>query len=107
MTIPEITVERLAELLAAGGAALFDVRQPYEFDEAHVPGATLIPLGEVPDRVADFPSDREVLVICKSGGRSGQAVEFLRERGINAVNIEGGTMAWISAGHPVETGGVS
>ena len=107
MSIPEITVDQLAERLAGGGAVLFDVRQPDEYEAARVPGAVLVPLGEVPDRVAEFPTGREVLVICKSGGRSAQAVEFLRDRGVDAVNIAGGTMAWVSTGRPVETGGNS
>ena len=107
MTIPEITVAELFERLAAGPAQLFDVRNPDEFEVARVPGAVLIPLGQVPDRVAEFPASGEVLVICKSGGRSAQAVDFLRERGVDAINIAGGTMAWVSAGYPVESGGLS
>ncbi len=107
MTIPEITVAELSGRLSAGAVTLFDVRNPDEFEVARVPGAVLIPLGQVPDRVAEFPTAGEVLVICKSGGRSAQAVEFLRDRGVDAVNIAGGTMAWVSAGYPVESGGLS
>jgi len=107
MTIPEITVAQLSERLAAGATALFDVRNPDEFDVERVPGAVLVPLLEVPERVSEFPTSGEVLVICKSGGRSAQAVDFLRERGVEAVNVAGGTMAWVSAGYPVESGGVS
>lgn len=101
--IPVIDVETLASELAAGNP-VFDVRQPDEYEEAHAPGVTLIPLDQVPDRVDDFPTDERVYVICKSGGRSAKAVEFLRARGVDAVNVAGGTMAWIDAGKPVDTG---
>ena len=105
MSVPEITVTELARRIAGGGAALFDVRNPDEYDRAHVVGARLVPLGDVPGRVGDFPTEGEVLVICHSGGRSAVAAEFLREHGVDAVNVAGGTKAWIDAGNPVETGG--
>ena len=101
--IPAIDIETLATEIEAG-APVFDVRQSDEYEEAHAPGVILIPLDQVPDRVADFPTDGEVYVICKSGGRSAKAVEYLRQRGVDAVNVSGGTMAWIEAGKPVETG---
>ncbi|MEY4372442.1 MAG: hypothetical protein RL219_1211 [Actinomycetota bacterium] len=107
MSIPEITVGELAGLLAAGGVSLFDVRNPDEFTSGHVPAAVLVPLHEVPDRVGEFPTSGVVHVICRSGGRSGQAVEFLRSRGVNAVNIAGGTLAWVDAGYEVATGDAS
>lgn len=104
MSFPEISVDELAARIAAGGAVVFDVRNPDEYEAGHVAVATLVPLPEVPGRADEFPTDGEVLVICRSGARSGQAVEFLRARGVDAVNVAGGTMAWIAAGHPVETG---
>lgn len=103
MDIPEIDVDTLAERMEAG-APVFDVRQPDEYVEARVPGVVLVPLGEVPDRVEEFPTDGEVLVICRSGGRSAKAVEFLRGHGVDAVNVAGGTLAWIESGRSVESG---
>lgn len=103
MEIPAIDIETLADRIESGDP-VFDVRQHDEYIEAHVPGVTLIPLGEVPDRVDEFPTDRTVYVICKSGGRSAKAVEFLTGNGIDAVNVAGGTSAWIDAGKPVDTG---
>ena len=103
MDIPEIDIAEAARRHAAGSPVI-DVREPDEYAEGHVPGAPLIPLATVPDRVAEVPSDREVLVICKSGGRSHQAAELLRTQGIDAVNVAGGTSAWIEAGHRVVTG---
>ena len=105
MSIPEITVEELAARLSdAPGAALVDVRQPDEYVEAHVPGARLIPLNDVPDRLADFPAGGEVLVICRSGSRSLAACDFLVANGVAAVNVAGGTLAWIESGREVVTG---
>lgn len=104
MAIPEISVSELASRLETG-ASLVDVRNPDEFEAGHVPGAVLIPLPEIPDRVGEIPTDRTVLFICRSGARSGQAVDFLRGRGIDAVNVAGGTLAWIDEGKPLETGG--
>lgn len=103
MQVPEIDVTELAARRAEG-APLVDVREPDEYTESHVPGAQLIPLGSVPDRVAEVPTDGTVYMICKGGGRSLKAAEFLRARGIDAVNVAGGTMAWIEAGQPVATG---
>lgn len=101
--IPAIDIETLESQIAAGDP-VFDVRQPDEYEEARVPGVTLVPLPEVPDRVDEFPTEGTVYVICKSGGRSAKAVEFLRANGVDAVNVAGGTMAWMDAGKPVDSG---
>lgn len=103
MEVPEIDVSELARV-TAGGAPLIDVREPDEYTAAHVPGATLIPLAAVPDAVAQVPSDGTVYVICASGNRSRRAAEFYRAKGIDAVNVAGGTIAWIDAGQAVSTG---
>lgn len=103
MDVPEIDIDEAVRRHAAG-TPVVDVREPDEYAEGHVPGAPLIPLGAVADRVGEIPSSGEVLVICKSGGRSARAVEFLRASGIDAVNIAGGTMAWIEGGHRVVHG---
>ena len=103
MDVPEIDIAEAARRHAAG-TPVFDVREPDEYVEGHVPGAPLVPLGTVPDRVGEFPTAGEVLIICKLGGRSRKAAEVLRAQGVDAVNIAGGTMGWIEAGHPVVTG---
>lgn len=103
MAIHEISVDELADLLD-GGAPLIDVREPHEFDEAHVPGARLVPMGTVPDHVDDFRSDGTTYVICKSGGRSMQVCEFVAAKGVDVVNVAGGTMAWMQSGRDVATG---
>jgi rhodanese-related sulfurtransferase len=101
--VPEIDIAEAARRHAAG-TPVFDVREPDEYVEGHVPGAPLIPLGDVMERVDEFPATDEVLIICKMGGRSRKAAQYLRGQGIDAVNIAGGTMAWIDEGHPVVTG---
>ncbi|HKH04375.1 MAG TPA: rhodanese-like domain-containing protein [Acidimicrobiales bacterium] len=106
MEVPEIDVTELAEKRAAG-APLIDVREPDEYEDAHVPGAHLVPLGTVPERLDEVPTDTTVYVICAKGSRSMRAAEFYRQQGIDAVNVAGGTTAWVDAGHPVDTGSES
>ncbi|MEZ5142795.1 MAG: rhodanese-like domain-containing protein [Acidimicrobiales bacterium] len=103
MDVPEIDVPELAER-RADGAFVLDVRQPEEYTGGHVPGAVLVPLAEVPDRVAELPTDAPVLIICRTGARSHRAAQYLRPLGIDAINVRGGTMAWMQAGHGVVTG---
>ncbi|CAN5905517.1 hypothetical protein BH23ACT2_BH23ACT2_26490 [soil metagenome] len=103
MDVPEINIDEAARRHSADTPVL-DVREPEEYVDGHVPGAVLMPLATVADRVGEVPTDREVLVICKSGGRSAKAAEHLRAQGVNAVNVAGGTQGWIDAGHRVATG---
>jgi rhodanese-related sulfurtransferase len=95
-----ITVEQLAALAAP---RLIDVREPDEFAAAHAAGAINVPLGGLAS--APLPDESEtVYVICQSGGRSLRGVQTLAARGMDAVNVEGGTSAWILAGLPAEAG---
>jgi rhodanese-related sulfurtransferase len=103
MTVQEISVDELAARLAAG-ARLVDVREPSEYEDARVPGAVLVPLGEVPSRIEDFRSEGTTYVICRSGARSMRACEFLAERGLDVANVAGGTLAWIESGRDVAAG---
>jgi rhodanese-related sulfurtransferase len=103
MVIAEISVDELEERLVEG-ARLIDVRQPYEFDEMRVSGAVLVPLATVPDNVDAFRSEDPVYVICKTGARSARACEFLAAQGVEAVNVAGGTLAWIRSGRDYVSG---
>ena len=103
MSIQEISVDQLAERLEAG-ARLIDVREPDEFEQARVPQAQLIPLATVPQHVDEFRGDGPTYVICRSGGRSMQACEFVAAQGADVVNVAGGTMAWIESGRDISTG---
>ena len=103
MTVQEITVDDLADVLAAGGRVV-DVREPAEFEDARVPGASLVPLATVPQRIDAFGGDGTTYVICRSGGRSMQACRFLAEQGADVANVTGGTLAWIASGRDVASG---
>lgn len=82
---------------------VLDVRGRVEWAEGHVPGATLIPLAELPDRLAELPKDRPVAVHCQGGGRSAIAASLLQSRGFRSVaNVSGGFGAWVGAGFPTE-----
>ncbi len=96
--IKEISTASLHSRLDAGESIiLLDVRQPEEFAEKSIPNAILIPLGELPDRVDEIEEyrDKEIVVICRSGNRSGQACMFLTMNGFtNTVNLKGGMLSW-------------
>ncbi|MCC7085408.1 MAG: rhodanese-like domain-containing protein [Pirellulales bacterium] len=102
-----ISPKELAELPAAGqGVQLIDVRTPAEFREVHVDFARNIPLDRLTaDAVKEVAqADRPVYFICRSGSRGKQACERLSAAGLNAINVEGGTLAWADAGLPVVRG---
>jgi rhodanese-related sulfurtransferase len=84
------------------GATVIDVREPDEYAAGHVPGATLVPLMTVPHRLADLPEGDPLYVVCAVGARSAQAAAFLSARGVEAVNVDGGTRDWMAAGYPLE-----
>lgn len=80
------------------GAPLVDVREPDEWAAAHVQGAQLVPLAQVPDHVEQFSAMAPVYLICRSGNRSGRAAQWLRQQGVAAVNVAGGMQAWAARG---------
>ena len=83
-------------------AYLLDVREPDEWEAGHAPGAHHVPMMEVPARMAEVPTDVDVVVVCRSGGRSGQVVSYLRNNGWDNVrNLDGGMHAWAAAGREV------
>jgi rhodanese-related sulfurtransferase len=86
------------------GAFVIDVRDPWEYEAGHVPGAKNIPLGHLPRRIHELPRDKEIHVICASGSRSYAAAQLLAGSGLQASSVRGGTHAWIRAGKPVVNG---
>jgi len=87
------------------GAFLLDVRTAEEWNQAHVAGAVRIPLDELKSRLAEVPVDQDVLIICRSGNRSGQARDLLRAAGLKrTTSISGGINAWMAKGLPVVSG---
>jgi rhodanese-related sulfurtransferase len=92
------------------GAMLLDVREPDEYAQGHAPGSTLIPLGQLEQRLNELAGykNKPVAVICHSGRRSAQAATLLEKAGFSAIsNVEGGMVAWQKAGLPVVTGPAS
>jgi DMSO/TMAO reductase YedYZ molybdopterin-dependent catalytic subunit len=99
---PEVGARAAAALVEAG-ALLIDVREPGEWQGGHVAQAWLLPMGQVARHRDDFPHDRRIVVVCRSGGRSAAVAEALRAWGLDAVNLSGGMTAWALAGLPVVT----
>ena len=86
------------------GAIVVDVREPGEYVGGHVPGATLVPMGQLPARLSELPKDRPIYVICASGNRSLAMTGLLMRAGHDAYSVTGGTGAWARAGHPLVLG---
>ena len=92
----EIDVHALKSRLDAGEKFKFvDVREPHEYEEYNI-GAELIPLGSIPERLADFgDKDSDIVLHCRSGARSGNAQRYLESQGFtNVTNVTGGVLAW-------------
>lgn len=85
------------------GVYTLDVRTPEEYQAGHIPGATLIPLNELASRTRELRVGEPILIYCRSGNRSLQAMNLLGDAGIKGLaSMDGGISAWISAGYPVE-----
>ena len=95
--VPEIDVQELARRLQNGSqTVLIDVREPFEHEINRIEQAQLIPLGELPDRLAGLSPADSYVIHCKMGGRSAKAVELMRSRGFaDVVNLAGGIDAWV------------
>jgi rhodanese-related sulfurtransferase len=95
--VPTVTV---AELPA--DAVLLDVREPAEWVAGHIEGAVHVPMNEVPQRLTYAPGaltpDTPIVVVCKMGGRSAHVTAWLNRNGFDAVNLDGGMLAWATAG---------
>ena len=82
-------------------ARILDVRERDEWDAGHIEGALHIPLSDVPARLDDLVGADQFVVVCRSGGRSAQAVAWLARNGVEALNLAGGMGAWAAAGRPM------
>jgi rhodanese-related sulfurtransferase len=104
MHVPTVTLGDLPGDIPEGVVVL-DVREQVEWDHGHIEGARHIPLHDLPARLGDVPAEK-LLVVCKIGGRSAQAVAWLGQRGHQAWNLDGGMVEWAEAGRPMvsETG---
>lgn len=103
--LKEVDVGVLKAAKDAGEVVLIDVRTPAEFADGHAPGAVNIPLDALQARMSELEPHKkaDLYLICRSGARSGRAQSMLASAGFeNPINIAGGTLAWKSAGYPVE-----
>ena len=93
--VPEITVQELKQKMDAGeDINVLDVREPHEYEVANI-GVKLVPLGELPRRLAEFDQSENFAIHCKTGGRSAKAVKLLQDAGFgNVYNVKGGITAW-------------
>lgn len=103
--VPQIDPQSAkAKLDASRKPFLLDVREPDEYQNGHIPGATLIPLGELQRRIHELPRDCEIICVCRSGNRSATATRHLASAGYEAVNLAGGMLGWARQGLPVKRG---
>lgn len=96
---PEVPTINVSEV--AADATILDVREPDEWAAGHAPGAVHSPLADLPTSLGNVPHGEQVPVICRSGGRSSKAVEWLQREGFDAVNVDGGMRAWAKADRPM------
>lgn len=100
----EISVAQAAEARNAG-AFVLDVREQDEWDEFHIPDATLIPLGQLESRLQEVPKDREIVVVCRSGNRSATGRDILLQAGFeNVTSMAGGMNEWRAQGFSTVSG---
>ena len=100
----EISVSQASDKRTSG-AFILDVREPQEWEQVHIPGATLIPLGQLPERLNEIPKDKEVVVVCRSGNRSATGRDILLKGGFSSVtSMAGGMNQWQAAGFATATG---
>jgi adenylyltransferase/sulfurtransferase len=94
--VKDITpIELQARLAAPEPPVVLDVREPWELEVAQLPGTLNIPMNELPPRLSELDSNRELVVMCRSGGRSMQVAQFLDRQGFRSVaNLKGGILAW-------------
>jgi SulP family sulfate permease len=103
-SIPNVSPLELQQVLRNGHAPLvIDVREPNEFKKGHIAQARLVPLQEIFNFPSVIPNDRDIVLVCQGGQRSQRATAFLQEHGYeNVVMLQGGMLAWLSAGYPEE-----
>jgi rhodanese-related sulfurtransferase len=97
-----LTPEGAAELLRSGAAQAVDVREQEEWDAGHIGGARHLELAQLAGRAEELDRESPVLVYCRSGERSGMAAEALRASGWEAFTLDGGLVAWVEQGLPLE-----
>jgi rhodanese-related sulfurtransferase len=101
--VARVTLDQAPGWLREREALVLDVREPWEDEAGHIPGAVSIPQADLALRLPEIPKERDVLVVCAAGARSLRAAQFLKQVGYDRVaSLEGGTTGWVRAGNPVE-----
>jgi rhodanese-related sulfurtransferase len=106
-SLPLISPQALLERQAKRDPSLFvlDVRTPQEYAAGHVPGAVNVPYDQVASHLAEIPKDKDVVIYCRSGRRTGLAAEVLEANGYTKLgHLQGDMEAWLKDGRPVESG---
>lgn len=102
ISAPDITVQE-AYGLYQEGVFFLDVREQSEWDSFHIPNTTLIPLGELPNRLNELPTDQPIVVVCRTGNRSPEGRDILLAAGFtNVTSMTGGVTEWSNLGYPIE-----
>jgi rhodanese-related sulfurtransferase len=99
---PEVGPDE-ATAMVKEGAHLLDVREDEEWQAGHAPAARHLPMGQLSARLAEVPTDRTVVCVCRVGGRSGAVASALMAEGYDVRNLAGGMLAWEAVGLPVVT----
>jgi rhodanese-related sulfurtransferase len=96
-----VNVQDAYALYQQNDVFVLDVREQFEWDEFHIPNTTLIPLGELAGRVNEVPKDAKIVVVCRSGNRSQEGRDILKQAGFeNVTSMNGGVVSWRSTGYP-------
>lgn len=102
LNVPTVTIDDLP-----AGALLLDCREDEEWQAGHIDGAVHVPMNEIPARLQYGPGEltpqRQVVVVCKVGSRSAHVADWLNRNGFDAVNLDGGMLAWATSGRPMIT----
>jgi rhodanese-related sulfurtransferase len=96
-----LSPERAKELIAEG-ADVVDVRRDYEWEEGHLPDSRHIEVNQLTSSAEEITRERPVVFVCRAGNRSGMAAEAFRQAGWDAYHVEGGLLAWVEAGLPLD-----
>jgi rhodanese-related sulfurtransferase len=98
----DLSPAQVDELVGDGKLELIDIREGYEHDAGHIAGDRHIEMDQLPAQAGTLDAERAPVFYCRSGGRSAAAVEAFRASGIEAYHLEGGIVAWVDDGKPLE-----
>ena len=105
--LPSISARNALGRVTTNDVVLVDVREQYEWDAGHSPHARSLPMSELNVRLAELPRDQPLAMVCHAGSRSARVTSALIEAGYDAVNVEGGMLAWVQAGGEIVSEGPS